>query len=125
VRCSVREAFDRLKPLSLSDDDDELLGGASWSEAGELTAAELVWSKRGNKLHRHWDNTTLGSLALSPGGLRVSVNSTKRARKIRRLVEKYLGSDGLFLRETIESVDALLEAAKLTGRVSPQPSVRP
>ena len=115
VRCSVGEAFDRLKVLSLANDDDELLEGASWSDTGELTGVELLWSKRGNKLHRHWDNTTLGNLVLSPGGLSVSVNSTKRARKIRRLVEKHLGSDGLFLRETTESIDALLEAAKQGG----------
>jgi len=115
VRCGVREAFDRLKLLTLSSDDDELLDDASWSESGELTAVDLVWSKRGNKLHRAWDNTTLGNLFLSPGHLKASVNSTKRARKIRRLVEKQLGSDVLFLRETIESVDALLEEAKHGG----------
>ena len=111
VRCSVREAFDRLKPLSLAEGDDELLEGASWSDTGELTGVDLVWSKRGNKLHREWDNTTLGNLTLSPGRLSVSVNSTKRARKVRRLVEKHLGAGVLFQRETTESVEALLEAA--------------
>lgn len=111
MRCSVREAFDRLKPLSLADDDDELLAGASWSDTGELTGVDLVWSKRGNRLHREWDNTTLGNLTLSPGQLSVSVNSTKRARKVRRLVEKHLGAGVLFQRETTESVEALLDAA--------------
>ena len=115
VRCSVGEAFDRLKVLSLANDDDELLEGASWSDTGELIGVELVWSKRGNTLHRHWDNTTLGNLVLSPGGLSVSVNSTKRARKIRRLVEKHLGDAVLFQRETTESIEALLEAAQHGG----------
>ncbi|MCX6537492.1 MAG: SEC-C domain-containing protein [Acidobacteria bacterium] len=125
VRCSVRDAFDRLKLLTLANDDDELLDDASWSESGELTAVDLVWSKWGNKLHREWDNTTLGNLSLSPGQLSVSVNSTKRARKIRRLVEKHLGSDVLFLRETIESVDALLEAAKHGGSPGDDASAGP
>jgi len=110
VRCSVREAFDRLKPLSLLN-DDEMLEDASWSATGELIGVELRWSKRGNRLHREWDNTTLGNLVLSPGRLSVAVNSTKRARTIRRVVEKYLGKAVLFLRETTESTDAMLEAA--------------
>lgn len=115
VRCSVREAFGRLKPLSLEDDENGLLESASWSDTGELTGVELVWSKRGNKLHREWDNTTLGTLALSPGRLSVSVNSTKRARRVRRLVEKYLGADVMFQRETTESIEALLDAARHDG----------
>ena len=111
VRCGVREAFDRLKLLTLSNDDRELLADASFSDTGELTSVELTWSKPGNRLHRAWDNTTLGSLVLSPGQLCVSVNSRKRAKKVRRLVEKHMPTDVLFQRETTESVEALLETA--------------
>jgi hypothetical protein len=115
LRCGVRHAFDRLKTLSLERADDVLLSDAAFSEAGELEEVEIVWSKRGNKLHADWDNTTLGQVTISTGEIEVSVNSAKRAKKIRGLIEKHLGPDVLYLRQTVESVDALLEKAREAG----------
>jgi hypothetical protein len=112
LRCSVREAFDRLKRLSLVKSDDELLSDAEWAEGGELSNATLVWGKKGNKLHKDWDNTTLGTLMFTRGTLEVSVNSAKRARKVRGLIDKYLGADALYLSQTIESVDAILDPSR-------------
>lgn len=109
LRCGVREAFDRLKGLSITTSEDELLEDASRSDSGELTRVEFLWSKKGNKLHPDWDNTTLGNVTLSTGAISVSVNSARRAKKVRGLIEKHLGRDALFLRQTIESVDALLD----------------
>ena len=112
LRCGVREAFDRLKVLSLGESDDDLLADATWSDTGDLTRAEVDWSKRGNKMHPDWDNTTLGHLALATGEITVSVNSAKRATKIRRLIDKHLGHDALYLRCTVESVEALIDPAR-------------
>ena len=81
LRCSVREAFDRLKGLSLLRSDDELLSEAEWSDGGELAKAVITWSKRGNKMHREWDNTTLG---LSPSARAPSArSSTRRSGAVR------------------------------------------
>lgn len=112
LRCAVREAFERLKVLSVFRSEDDLLDDAERSPSGELTKVELEWSKKGNKLHRDWDNTTLGHVTLSAGGISVSVNSTKRAKKIRELIEKQLGPDVLYLRQTVESVDAMLDPSR-------------
>jgi hypothetical protein len=112
LRCGVREAFDRLASLSVVRSADDMLDDATWSDARELIEIEIDWGKRGNRRHRDWDNTTLGNLTLSAGAIRVSVNSAKRARKIRGLIEKRLGPDVLYLRQTIESMDALLDPSR-------------
>ena len=112
LRCGVREAFDRLATLSVVRSRDELLEDASRNAAGELTEVEIDWGKKGNRQHHDWDNTTLGQITLSSGAIRVSVNSAKRAKKIRGLVEKRLGRDVLYLRQTIESAEALLDPAR-------------
>jgi hypothetical protein len=80
LRCGVREALDRLKALSLATSDDELVEEAERSDSGELTRVEFAWSKQGNKLHREWDNTTLGHVTLSAGEISVFVNSARRAK---------------------------------------------
>jgi hypothetical protein len=112
LRCSVQQAFDRLKQLSLVKSDDELVSDAERSDSGELSKAILIWGKKGNKLHKDWDNTTLGTLTITGGTLEVFVNSAKRAKKIRGLIEKYLGVDALYLRQTIESVKAMLDPSR-------------
>jgi hypothetical protein len=113
LRCSVREAFERLKGLSLMTSDDDLLGDAELADDGELRKAVFSWSKKGNKLHRDWDNTTLATITVSAGAVSVFVNSARRAKKIRGLIDKRLGHDALYLRQTIESVDAMLDPSRL------------
>jgi len=112
LRCGIREAFDRLASLSVVHSADDMLEDATWSDAGELKEIDIEWGKRSNRLHRDWDNTTLGQITLTPGSIRVSVNSVKRAKKIRGLIEKRLGRDALYLRQTIESADALLDPSR-------------
>ena len=112
LRCGVREAFDRLASLSVVHSADDMLEDATWSDARELTEVSIEWGKRGNRMHRDWDNTTLGHITLSAGAISVSVNSARRAKKIRGLIEKRLGRDVLYLRQTIESADALLDPSR-------------
>ncbi len=112
LRCGVREAFDRLASLSVIHSAEDMLEDATFSDAGDLTKVTIEWGKRGNKMHRDWDNTTLGHLTLEGGAISVSVNSVKRAKKIRGLIEKRLGCDVLYLRQTIESADVLLDPSR-------------
>jgi hypothetical protein len=43
--------------------------------AGVITAAELTWIKAGNRQHKDWDNTTLGTLRLNGARLAPCANS--------------------------------------------------
>jgi hypothetical protein len=62
------DAFERLKPLAtLRGDvysDDE-----AYDSDGALTTASLTWIKAGNRHHKEWDNTTLGTLRLDASTL--------------------------------------------------------
>lgn len=121
LRCTVQSALDRLKVLSLDRSDDYLLAESERSAGGDLTKVVFSWSKKGNKQHPDWTNTILGQLTLTPGELSVSVNSAKRARKIRALVEKHLGQDALFLRHTVESVEAMLDPQRRAAVLESMP----
>jgi hypothetical protein len=59
----------------------------------------LSWVKAGNRQHREWDNTILGTLRLDAGRLVVEVNSARRAERVKREIAKRL-------RDTARLVDA-------------------
>jgi hypothetical protein len=91
LTCAPRMAFDLLKDLALDAPDEDLLDGATFGDDGSLQRVQFSWTKRGNRLHKEWDNTILGQLTIEPGRLAVEVNSSRRAAKIRREVERRLG----------------------------------
>jgi hypothetical protein len=112
LRCTPREAFDRLAPLAYGYEADDLLDDATMDRAGNVTAVTVPWAVAGNKVHREWENTSLGTIEIDGRLMTVSVNSEQRARKIRSLLAKRLGDAAVFTRQQVESIDALLEKEK-------------
>lgn len=88
---SAQVAFDALASLAWGESKEELLDGAEVSADGTLLSVNFDWRKKGNPMHKTWDNTILGHLKLSGSSLVVEVNSANRARKIREEIEKRLG----------------------------------
>jgi hypothetical protein len=88
---SALAAFEALAPLARGVFKTELLKGAKFDDDGALLSVELPWQKKGNRIHRDWDNTLLGHLSISGRSLVVDVNSEKRAAKIRQEIERRLG----------------------------------
>jgi hypothetical protein len=113
LRCSVGEAFDRLRTLSLWE-GDEAMEDPKYDKHGELRAVSLSWSKHGNKVHKEWDNTTLGFLQIERSILTASVNSRRRAARIRRQIEKRLGSDVSFTTQVHDSLPRTVQALRAT-----------
>jgi hypothetical protein len=111
LRCSVREAFDRLRPLSFWQ-GDEAMEDPKYGRRGELQAVSLDWSKRGNRMHKEWDNTTLGHLRIERSVLTASVNSRRRASRIRRQIEKRLGDDVSFTTQVHEALPRTVRALR-------------
>ena len=62
----------------------------------------------GNKLHKSWDNTVLGHLKIEDGTLKVTVNSGRRARRIRKEIEKRLGGSASLVDDEISSLEEAL-----------------
>jgi hypothetical protein len=118
LACSPREAFERLKSLALDASDEELLADAERDPTGELQVVRFPWLKRGNRMHRSWDNTILGTIAIEGRSLSADVNSERRAREIRAEVERRLGDRVAFRKAVTESIEAQLEAAR-RGRSAP------
>jgi hypothetical protein len=107
LRIPLTSAYERLKPLTLSADDDELLADAQRDEHGGLRDVVLHWNKAGNRKHKHWDATLLGRLHLTPGRLTAEVNSRKRATRLERLLKKHLGDDARLLDSKVVGMEEL------------------
>ena len=118
LRCSPAAAFDRLKPLAraAAGEVGQLLSDATLDERGELKAISIPWSKKGNRLHQEWDNTTLGTLDIDGDRLQVQVNSKRRARRIEREIAKRLDADAVLESRTADPVEKLLAERKETPR---------
>ncbi len=116
LRCSPREAFERLKPLALDPDEESLLAGATNDAAGRLQTVTLSWLKKGNKQHKHWENTVLGTLEIDGDRLTVHVNSERRASKIRREIARRLGKAAVLTESTTQSVEDVRKAVQAKKR---------
>jgi hypothetical protein len=123
LQCSPDEAFDALKSLNVVEHDENALPDDASSDAsGKLHSFHLTWNKPGNRLHASWDNTTLGSIEVDGASLIATVNSNRRAGRLRRQIEKRLHGRVLFLRTVVESVDAMLAQARREGPLLPDQS---
>jgi hypothetical protein len=105
---SPQVAFDALKDLALLHDEVDLLADAVRDDADRLHKVAFSWHKRGNKLHKSWDNTVLGSLTIEGSTLTVEINSEKRAKKFRALADKRLKGQARYKTTVIESPEAML-----------------
>jgi hypothetical protein len=113
---SAQEAFDALKHLALDATDEDLLEGAERAADGSLLRVEFQWLKSGNRVHKSWSNTTLGTIEIDRGRLSVHVNSDRRAAKVKRIVSAALGAQARYLTTEIQSIDrALGEAQAMDG----------
>jgi hypothetical protein len=104
IHCKPDEAFEELKSLALHDIDEPVLDGK-----GELTAVRFGWLEPGNKMHKDWENTVLGSLSIKGKKLTAQVNSEQRAQRVRAEIEQRLGDRVVYKRAVIESIERALE----------------
>lgn len=88
---SPQVAFDALASLAWGESREDLLDGAEMAPDGALLSISFDWRKKGNAMHKTWDNTILGHLKVAGRTLTAEVNSAKRARRIRKEIEQRLG----------------------------------
>jgi hypothetical protein len=119
---SALAAFEALAPLARGLSKTELLKGAKFDAAGTLLTVELPWQKKGNRVHKDWDNTLLGHLAISGRSLVVDVNSEKRAAKIRQEIERRLGILVTHQKTVTQHPEDALEKTKRRQAASPSSS---
>ncbi|MFI5179516.1 MAG: SEC-C metal-binding domain-containing protein [Vicinamibacterales bacterium] len=108
LRCTPREAFDRLQPLAAGHTPEECLAEARFDGTGALRAVRFDWLKSGNAIHTQWENTILGGLRVNGTHLTAHVNSDRRAERIRAEIEQRLGGDAVYARTVFESIEKAL-----------------
>jgi SEC-C motif/Protein of unknown function (DUF2384) len=115
---SAQVAFDALAPLAAGTDmtKEDLLDGAELNADGFLQSVAFDWSKKGNKMHKTWENTILGNLKISGRTLVVEVNSANRAKKVREEIEQRLGLHAKHLSTTSESPEEMIAKSKREKR---------
>lgn len=118
------EALEKLRPLATLGDTvhvhDEI-----HDDSGALVAAGLTWIKAGNRVHKEWDNTSLGALRLEAGRLSVEVNSTKRRARITKEIARRLGSSATLVDTVVHDVVKELQGRRRAGGTAQRPNAAP
>jgi hypothetical protein len=102
-------AFERLKELSATTSDAELIESADLDESGRVIRAEIPWSRKGHNMTPALENTILGRLVIEDRRLKIEVNSARRTEIIRREIETRLGRHARHITTEIQSPDAMPE----------------
>jgi hypothetical protein len=130
---SAHAAFEALAPLAWGVSKQELLENAKLDADGTLRSVEIPWLKKGNRMHRDWDNTVLGHMKISGRSLVVDVNSEKRATRIRHEIERRLGILAVHQKTVTQTTDAMMKKREpgrtargaASGAASNRPSPQP
>jgi hypothetical protein len=113
-------SFDLLRPLATlrgeAHVDDE-----RFDAAGKIEAAVLTWLKAGNRKHKDWDNTTLGTLRLDGSRLVIEVNSARRRERIAKEISKRFGLTATLVETTTSDIVKELKDRSARGGDTAEP----
>jgi len=105
---ALEKTFERLLPLTLSNDPEEFLQDVGCDESGEIKRLVFPWLKKGNKEHKGWENTLMGNITLEDDKLILETNSEKRTQQGKKLLKKHLGKAVRFQQTLIETPEQKL-----------------
>ena len=97
----------------------------AYDAAGAIAAAHLSWIRPGNRKHKDWDNTILGTLHIDGTTLTVDVNSAKRRDRITKEIGKRLGAAATLIETNVADITAALEQRRAAGGTPPTPPPGP
>jgi len=122
---SAQVAFDALASLCHISTPEELLEEAEYDPDGVLRKVKVDWTKPGNRQMKSWDNTILGHLYIEGRSLKATVNSAKRAARLRREIEKRLGLAAVHKSTETTSQEELWKKAHNAPAHRPEPEQTP
>jgi Antitoxin Xre/MbcA/ParS C-terminal toxin-binding domain len=112
LKTTVGEAFEKLAPLAMvhgEDHSNEVVRDTS----GAVTSATLSWVKAGNRQHKQWDNTVLGTIRIEAGRVVADVNSARRADRLKREIGKRLSRTATLINTAVvDPLEAIEERAR-------------
>jgi hypothetical protein len=112
---TAAEAFERLRPLATLRGEAHI-HDERYDTAGRIEAVVLTWLKAGNRKHKDWDNTTLGTLRLDGSRLVIEVNSAQRRKRIGKEILKRFGSTATLVETTTSDIVKELQERRARGR---------
>lgn len=122
---SPEEALSKLMPMTLSDDPEDFLQDAKRTKTGKITEIRFPWLKKGNKKHKHWNNTLCGEVIIKEGKLILKTNSVERAEKGKKLLKKLLGYHIELQKSLIESAQQKMKSLKEKNHRNNEPELNP
>jgi len=108
---SAEAAFDALAPLAVGRLREELLDDAELGGDGKLRKVNIDWIREGNRKFKSWDNTILGHIKISGRLVIAEVNSESRAKRLRKEIEKRLGSLAVHESTVAQTLEEMRENA--------------
>ncbi|MCB0306922.1 MAG: SEC-C domain-containing protein [Calditrichaeota bacterium] len=122
LKTTPEAAFAALKPLALDIPEEELLEEAEYDPDGSMFYIDFPWLKKERKQASEDDYTTLGEITIEGKEIYVTVNSEKRAKKIRKEIEKRLGKQVAFLEMEVKTIDEIMTDApdEPSGTIPPE-----
>jgi hypothetical protein len=70
---------------------------------------DFDWIREGNRRFKSWDNTILGHINISANRLIAEVNSENRAKRLRKEIEKRLGSSAVHESTIAQTLEEMRE----------------
>jgi len=116
---SAQAAFDALASLAWGWSKEDLLDEAELAADGTLRSVNFDWIKKGNALHKSWDNTIMGNLKIDGRTLTVDVNSANRAKKIGEEIESRLGILAQLEQTRTQTPEQMMAEQKQSKRAFP------
>ncbi|MFH1018944.1 MAG: hypothetical protein V1798_12310 [Pseudomonadota bacterium] len=106
LKCDPEAAVEKLRSLALFEHGVDRNGN-------EIS---IDWHGKGNKMHKGWDNTLLGTLRMRGRRLTVEVNSEKRSKKIQAEIAKRLGDLAVLKGSSLKSPEKMLREGMAGAR---------
>ncbi len=122
---SPEEAFHKLKSLALDVPDEKLLENAEFDNQNRIVKVDFKWYKIGKMDLPGGNYIPLGDISINKTNLKVAVNSLNRAQKIRKEIEKRLGTQVKYKSTNTRSMESLLEDPKKSNKEQPAPEMTP
>ncbi len=108
-------AFQALKSLSAVETEKELRSDATFTDDGDIQKVEIPWTRKGFKRNPAMESTVLGRIDIDGRKMKVEVNSDKRAKTIKKEIEKRLGTRAKYKTTQIRSLESMFEEAQQKG----------
>ncbi len=107
LSCTPREAYDALRSLNLSDDEQSLLEKGDTDSQGQLYQINFAWKKPGNEVNLQ--SVSCGNIHIEGAKLVIEANSKSRAQEIKSLIKDLLPGLAHYKTTVIQSPQAMID----------------